>query len=92
MKHLKTHYHTDVTTLEDKSIVKRLSTRSITTQGKSILLMYTERYEDYSLPGGGLDLGEDQIDGMRRELSEETGARDIKNIRPFGIYEEYRPW
>ena len=29
---------------------------------------------------------------MIRELSEETGAKDIKNIKPFGAYEEYRPW
>ncbi len=89
---LKTHHHPEVTTLENKSIFTRLATRSITTQGDSILLLYTERYEDYSLPGGGLDLGEDRIVGMMRELSEETGATDIRNVRPFGAYEEYRPW
>ena len=61
-------------------------------KGNKILLMYTERYEDYSLPGGGLDAGEDKIEGMIRELQEETGAQNIKNIKPFGIYEEYRPW
>jgi ADP-ribose pyrophosphatase YjhB (NUDIX family) len=55
-------------------------------------LLYTERYEDYSLPGGGLDLGEDKIEGMMRELREETGATAIRNIKPFGAYEEYRPW
>ncbi|GEQ85806.1 DNA mismatch repair protein MutT [Patiriisocius marinistellae] len=54
--------------------------------------MYTKRYEDYSLPGGGLDLNEDKIVGMSRELNEETGAIDICNIKFFGIYEEYRPW
>ena len=39
-----------------------------------------------------MDAGEDKIEGMIRELQEETGAQDIKNIKPFGIYEEYRPW
>ncbi len=92
MQLLKTHYHPEVETLDDKSILKRLATRSIALQGNQILLLYTERYEDYSLPGGGLDLGEDKIAGMIRELIEETGAQDIKNIKPFGIYEEYRPW
>jgi len=29
---------------------------------------------------------------MIRELREETGAQNITNISPFGIYEEYRPW
>jgi len=92
MQNLKTHYHPDLKNLEDKTVFTRLATRSITVQGDKILLMYTERYEDYSLPGGGLDSGEDKIEGMKRELQEETGARNIRNIQPFGIYEEYRPW
>ena len=92
MQILKTHYHPEIKTLENKSIFTRLATRSIAIQGKSILLLYTERYEDYSFPGGGLDRGEDKIEGMIRELSEETGAKEVKNIKPFGVYEEYRPW
>ena len=92
MQNLKTHYHPDIENLENKSIFTRLATRSITTQENNILLLYTARYEDYSLPGGGLDAGEDKIVGMIRELQEETGAKNIKNIKPFGIYEEYRPW
>lgn len=92
MQLLKTHYHPEVKTLEGKSIFTRLATRSIAMNGESILLLYTERYEDYSLPGGGLEIGEDRIEGMIRELKEETGAAGIKNIKPFGAYEEYRPW
>ena len=92
MQILKTHYHPAIKSLENKSIFTRLATRSIAIQGNEILVMYTARYEDYSLPGGGLDLDEDKIEGMKRELNEETGAMDIKNIKPFGIYEEYRPW
>ncbi|SNR64972.1 ADP-ribose pyrophosphatase YjhB, NUDIX family [Maribacter sedimenticola] len=92
MQLLKCHYHPEVTSLKNKSILKRLATRSIAMQGNAILLVYTARYEDYSLPGGGLDIGEDNIEGMIRELCEETGAKDIKNIQPFGIYEEFRPW
>jgi ADP-ribose pyrophosphatase YjhB (NUDIX family) len=92
MQILKTHYHPEVTTLENKSTFTRLATRSIALQGNSILLLYTQRYEDYSLPGGGLNLGEDKEEGMIRELQEETGAQNINNIQPFGIYKEYRPW
>ncbi len=92
MQTLKTHYHQDIDTLEGKSLFTRLSTRSIAVKGRLILLMYTERYEDYSLPGGGLDDDEDKIEGMRRELKEETGAQGINNIKLFGVYEEYRPW
>jgi ADP-ribose pyrophosphatase YjhB (NUDIX family) len=92
MQVLKTHYHPEVKNLDNKSIFTRLATRSIAIQDNTILLLYTARYEDYSLPGGGLDLGENKIEGMMRELSEETGAQNIKNIKPFGVYEEYRPW
>lgn len=92
MQILKTHYHPDVKTLEDRSIFTRLATRAIAMYGETILLLYTERYDDYSLPGGGLDLDENRVDGMKRELIEETGAKDIQNILPFGAYEEYRPW
>ena len=92
MRTLKTHYHPDVTTLDNKSSFTRLTARGIAMHGDDILLLYTERYEDYSLPGGGLDLNEDKVEGMIRELKEETGALNIKNIQPFGIYEEYRPW
>lgn len=92
MKIIKTHYHPEITTLKNKSIFTRHATRSIVIQGSNILLLYTDRYEDYSLPGGGLDLNEDQVQGMMRELREETGAQDIKNVKPFGAYEEYRPW
>ncbi|MGH1336863.1 MAG: NUDIX domain-containing protein [Aureispira sp.] len=92
MQILKTHYHPDAKNGADQSVFTRLATRSIALQGNLILLLYTERYEDYSLPGGGLDLGEDKVEGMIRELREETGAQNIRNIQPFGAYEEYRPW
>ena len=92
MQVLKTHYHPEIENLENKTIFTRLATRCITIQNNNILLLYTKRYDDYSLPGGGLDVNEDKIEGMQRELIEETGAQDIKNIQEFGIYEEYRPW
>lgn len=92
MKLLKTHYHPDVENLDNKSVFTRLSSRGIAMHGDDILLLYTKRYDDYSLPGGGLELEEDKVKGMIREVQEETGAQNISNIQSFGIYEEYRPW
>ena len=76
----------------DGTILRRRAARAIALSGDHILLLYTEYYQDYSLPGGGVDDGEDIIAGLVRELQEETGARNIKVMEPFGLYEEYRPW
>ncbi|GAL18176.1 NUDIX hydrolase [Vibrio maritimus] len=92
MRQITTAIHPDISHLDDKTIIKRNATRAIVVDGEDILLLYTERYHDYSLPGGGLDDGEDVIAGMVRELEEETGAKNIHGIKPFGIYEEFRPW
>jgi ADP-ribose pyrophosphatase YjhB (NUDIX family) len=70
----------------------RSSTRAIVLNGENILLLYTKRYHDYSLPGGGIDEGEDNITGLIRELREETGAQNVTNVQAFGYYEEYRNW
>jgi ADP-ribose pyrophosphatase YjhB (NUDIX family) len=92
MKLLHTAKHPELGELDDLTCFERKATRAITLKGESILMLYTERYHDYSLPGGGLDDGEELIPGMIRELQEETGARNIRDIKEFGIYEEYRPW
>ncbi|WP_062262743.1 NUDIX hydrolase [Endozoicomonas arenosclerae] len=91
MKTLRTTRHPDLENLEG-STLHRLATRAIVLNGNDILLMYTERYHDYSLPGGGVDEGEDIREGLVRELEEETGARNIQVISELGIYEEFRPW
>ena len=74
------------------TVFTRKATRAIVLNGENILLLYTIRYHDYSLPGGGIDEGETKVEGLIRELKEETGAKNVKNIQAFGLYEEYRPW
>tara|TARA_Y100000589_G_C26917951_1_gene533137 strand:+ start:115 stop:648 length:534 start_codon:yes stop_codon:yes gene_type:complete len=91
MRLLKSSIHPDVENLQG-SIFHRRAARAIVLDGESILLLYTDYYKDYSLPGGGVDEGEDLIEGLKRELEEETGARNIKVGQAFGLYEEYRPW
>ncbi len=91
MRLLKSTVHPDLSSLDGKAL-ERLAARAIVLKGEEILLMYTERYHDYTLPGGGVDQGENLIEGLKRELSEETGAQNVRDIQPFGCYEEYRPW
>lgn len=97
MRLLKTSFHPDIT---PESVnhgnglthIVRHATRGIVLRGENILLLYTERYDDYSLPGGGIDDGEHKVTGLIRELKEETGAQGICNVKAFGRYDEYRPW
>ncbi|UJF22672.1 NUDIX hydrolase [Shewanella sp. OMA3-2] len=96
MRHLITYYHPDTPAEfidnNPSTMLTRLATRAIVLRGNDILILYTQRYHDYSLPGGGVDAGEDIEQGLVRELREETGANIVGDIIPFGVYQEYRPW
>lgn len=91
MKLLKSVTHPDVQNLSGSTFIRNAA-RAIVLKGEDILLLYTKRYHDYTLPGGGIDDGESHIEGLKRELQEETGAQNITNIKEFGLYEEFRPW
>ncbi len=91
MRLLKSSTHPDLTELAG-SVFHRRAARGIILDGDNILMLYTARYHDYTLPGGGVDDGEDLVEGLIRELEEETGAQNIRDIHEFGMYEEYRPW
>ncbi len=97
MQILKTAFHPDLSPIDispasELTLIVRHAARAIVVKAENILLLYTERYHDYSLPGGGIDEGEDIIAGLIRELKEETGAQGISNIKPFARFDEYRPW
>ncbi|TVP49565.1 MAG: NUDIX domain-containing protein [Halomonas sp.] len=77
--------------IERLRILKREAARAIVTRGDKILLLYTERYDDFSFPGGGIDPGESPEDGLHRELHEETGANQIEILSHFGYVTEYAP-
>ncbi len=80
-----------LTSTEGKTL-HRQAVRAIALEGENILLLYTKRYNDFSLPGGGLDEGENLQEGLKRELNEETGATGIKILKNIGYIEEYRPY
>ncbi|MCA1776666.1 MAG: NUDIX domain-containing protein [Loktanella sp.] len=82
--------HPDVESVAGATLIRRAA-RGIVLRETSVLLLFTERYNDFSFPGGGVDQGEDLIDGLRRELEEETGASNVRVRRDFGYIEELRP-
>lgn len=91
MRLIKHMIHRDVQDPKGR-ILERQAARGIILKGSEILLLYTKRYNDYSFPGGGLELNEDVITGLRREIWEETGATNIQVVSEFGYIEEYRPY
>lgn len=90
MRLIKKLVHPDATGLTGNILIRQAA-RGIVLRDASILLLFTERYNDFSFPGGGVDAGEDLIDGLRRELEEETGARNVRVQRNFGYVEDVRP-
>lgn len=54
--------------------------------GEVLLLRHTYEPGLYGLPGGGLDNGEDPLQGLRREVREELGL-DLGEVRPLGVVE-----
>ncbi|KGK41165.1 DNA mismatch repair protein MutT [Nitrincola sp. A-D6] len=90
MKLLKELIHPELATREGR-IFRRHAARGIVLREDKILMLFTERYNDFSLPGGGVDQDEDIHIALKRELEEETGARDVQVKAHFGFIEEYRP-
>jgi 8-oxo-dGTP pyrophosphatase MutT (NUDIX family) len=90
MKLIKKFIHSQLESIEGKEY-KREASRAIVLDGENILLLYTQRYNDYSFPGGGLEEGEDKVEGLIRELEEETGAKNINIIKEYGYLDEFRP-
>lgn len=74
-----------------RAIAHRRAVRGVALRGTQILLLYTRRYDDYSLPGGGVDDDESLEDALVREMPEETGARSIRLLEPLGWVDERRP-
>lgn len=90
MRLIKKIIHKDLEYLDGR-VFERRASRGIILKGSKILLLYTKRYNDYSFPGGGVESEEDLITGLKRELTEETGAKNIEVISEFGYIDEYRP-
>lgn len=69
---------------------KRTTARAIIiNEKKEILMLYSQMFNDYTFPGGGVGDDEDLIDALKREVLEETGIV-LKNIKHYGYIEEIR--
>ena len=86
-------------TLTDKEVLGTdgLSTKEPRRTSRAILIneagqyavMYAKKFNLYSLPGGGIDKGEDEFSALVREVFEETGCV-CDSVEPLGIVFENR--
>jgi ADP-ribose pyrophosphatase YjhB (NUDIX family) len=60
----------------------RVSVKALIKDEKGRVLVIKEDQDTWSLPGGGLDFGEEAVDGLKRELKEELGVDDanVKDV------------
>lgn len=68
----------------------RLTARAIVkNQSGMYAVMYSDKFKLHSLPGGGVEDGEDVLTALRREVYEETGCV-CDEIKELGIVAENR--
>ncbi len=75
--------------LYSRSHPRRTARAIIENSNGNIALLHTDEYSLYSLPGGGIEPGEDIHSALTREIVEETGC-NIVSIRELGYIEENR--
>ena len=91
MKLIKTITAKDILSTDDLSTAKpRLTARAIVRNKENkYAVLYSNEFDLYSLPGGGVEEGEDIETALKREVFEETGC-EIKTIEELGCVEENR--
>lgn len=71
-----------------KKVFARVGQKAVIYERGSILLMkrsiHLPRPGGWDLAGGGLDDGEDPIEGIKREIAEETGLQ-VKDVKPTHV-------
>lgn len=68
----------------------RQTVRGIILEEDQVFMLYSEKFNDYTFPGGGIKDDEDHTEALKRELNEELGADDIRVLKPIGFTEEIR--
>ena len=91
LKHLITITDKDITGSENLSSAKpRIAVGVVLLDDdQNIALYYGENWDMYTLPGGGMEDGEDLISAVQREMWEEAGCR-CEIVSEIGVVHENR--
>ena len=79
----------NLTTPEPTSWMQRTSGRAVIfDEKKNVALLHVTKKQYHKLPGGGVEVGEELIEAVRREAREEVGCQ-ITNLKELGTTEEF---
>jgi ADP-ribose pyrophosphatase YjhB (NUDIX family) len=65
----------------------REAVRAVIFKDNEILLVHTNK-GDYKFPGGGIESGESYVEGLTREVAEETGYANCRVLEKLGMVTE----
>ena len=69
----------------DGQVFRRPSVRAVIERDGMVLLIYSQKYDYYKFPGGGVEAGESHEEALIREVAEESGYQIVSgSIREFG--------
>lgn len=68
-----------------KTSFSRPSVRGVYIKDNKLAMIYSNKYDYFKFPGGGIDEGESNIEALIREIQEEAGIIcDISSIKEWG--------
>ncbi len=71
---------------ENGTIFERPSARAIIIKDGKLAMVYSQKYDYYKFPGGGIDKNETKEEALIREVAEEAGLVVINDsIKEYGI-------
>lgn len=62
----------------------------VVNENTGYVLLVAQPNNVWSLPKGGVDVGEDSITAARREILEESGLTEIHLVKELGTYKRFR--
>lgn len=75
---------------DDVETIDRVVVRAIIRKKDKYLMIFSDTYDNYFFPGGGLLPYENNIKGLKREVLEETGMKVDRVFKTFGYIDEIK--